>query len=114
MGTECILVIGNNSPLIYAMDTLLIPETGINAIKSTANDLQNLLEEICEFNARVVILEDVEITSDESQSLAQMLMSKRELKFIVVLRNSNHIYVFRKDEVLIQNSSDFIEAIRSA
>ncbi len=40
-----------------------------------------------------------------------MLMSKRELKFIVVLRNSNHIYVFRKDEVLIQNSSDFIEAI---
>jgi hypothetical protein len=96
------------------MEMLLTPETGIRAVKSSASDFQGLIGEVCDSKSQVVILEDAVIAGKENCSLSELLMSNPELKIIVVLRDSNRIHVFRKDEIMIQSSSDFIEAIHSS
>ena len=112
MSTNCLLVIEDDSPLNFALEMLLAPSSGIIAVKSTASDLQGLVDEVCNLKSPVVILEDA-VAMTEKNSLAQLLLSNPELKIIVVLRDSNAIHVFRKDEIMIQSSSDFIEAIQS-
>jgi len=91
---------------------LLVPSSGIQAVKSGARDLQGIVDEVCELKSQVVILED-SATSTEENSLANLLMSNSELKIIVVLKDSNYVHIFRKDEILIQNASEFLEIIRS-
>ena len=112
LNTDCLLVIENDSPLNFALDMLLVPDSGIKAFKSTADNFQGLVNELCNLKSQVVILEDSTISTEEN-SVAHLLMSSPELKIIVVLRDSNYIHIFRKDEVLIHSSSDFLEIIRS-
>jgi len=112
LSTDCLLFIENDSPLNFALDMLLVPDSGIKAFKSNADNLHGLVNELCNLKSQVVILEDSAIQTEEN-SVAHLLMSSPELKIIVVLRESNYIHIFRKDEVLIHSSSDFLEIIRS-
>lgn len=112
MNHHCLLVIDNDSPLNFALEMLLAPSSGIQAVKSNAKDLQGVVDEVCKLKSQVVILED-SATPTEEKSLANLLMSNPELKIIVVLKDSNYVHIFRKDEILIQNSSEFLEIIRS-
>ena len=112
MSTDCLLVIENDSPLNFALEMLLVPSSGIQAVKSSAGDFQGIVDEVCNLKSQVVILEDSAAPSHEN-SLAYLLMSNPGLKIIVVLKDSNYIHVFRKEEVLIQSSSEFLEIIRS-
>lgn len=112
MGTDCLLVIENDSPLNFAMEMLLVPSSGIKAVKSSAGNFQGLVDEVCNLRSQVVIFEDSAIPTEEN-SFTHLLISNPELKIIVVLRDSNYIHVFRKEEILIQSSSDFLEIIRS-
>lgn len=112
MSTDCLLVIEDDSPLNFALEMLLVPSSEIKAIKSNAGDFQGVVEEVCKLEAPVVILED-SATPAKDNSLAHLLMSNPGLKIVVVLRNSNYVHVFRKDEILIQSSSEFLEIIRS-
>lgn len=112
MNNPCLLVIDNDSPLNFALEMLLVPSSGIQAVKSNAKDLQGIVDEVCELKSQVVILED-SATPTEEKSLANLLMLNPELKIVVVLKDSNYVHIFRKDEVLIQNSSEFLEIIRS-
>jgi len=83
-----------------------------NAVKSRANNFQELVDEVCDLNSQVVLLEDSARLNGRN-SPAQLLMSNPGLKIIVVLRESNYIHIFRKEEIMIQSSSDLIEAIQS-
>ena len=112
MSTNCLLMIKNDSPLNFAMEMLLVPDSGIHAIKSIARDFQGLINEVCDLKSEVVILED-EAAVIGKHSLTYLLMSNPDLKIIVVFSESNHIHIFRKDEVLIQNASEFLDIIRS-
>jgi len=112
LSKHCLLVIDKNSPLNFALEMLLVPSSGIRAVKSKAEDLQGIIEEMCGLKSPVVILEDTAKPTEEN-SLAQLLTSNPELKIIVVMRDSNYIHIFRKDEILIQNASEFLEIIRS-
>jgi hypothetical protein len=109
---HCLLVIDNNSPLNLAMEVLLVPDSGVQAIKSTARNLQGVADEVHDLKSSVVILEDSAISAN-GNSLAQILMSNQALKIVVVLRDSNYVYIFRKDEILIENASEFLEIIQS-
>ena len=109
---HCLLVIDNNSPLNLAMEVLLVPDSGIQAIKSSTRNIQGIVNEIRDLESQVVILEDAAICA-EKDSLAHMLMTNPALKIVVVLRDSNYVYIFRKDEILIENASEFLEIIQS-
>lgn len=110
MSTNCLLIIEDDSPLNFALEVLLAPSSGIQAVKSNAADLQDLVNEVCNLKSQVVILEDA-ATRTEKNSLVNMLMLNPDLKIIVVPRDNNHIHIFRKDEILIQSASDFLEII---
>jgi hypothetical protein len=113
LNTNCLLVIDEDSPLNFALEMLLTPGSGVVAVKSNAGDFQDLVDEVCSLQSQVVILEDA-APMTEKNSLAHLLLSNPELKIIVVLRESNTIHVFRKDEIVIQKSSDLIDAIQLA
>jgi hypothetical protein len=112
LSIDCLLIIENDSPLNFALDMLLVPSSEINAVKSNAVDLQGIVDEISNLKSQVVILED-SATPTRKNSLANLLMSNPELKIIVVLKDSNYVHIFRKDEILIENASEFLEIIQS-
>lgn len=112
LSIDCLLVIENDSPLNFALEMLFGSSSGINAVKSRANNFQELVDEVCDLNSQVVLLEDSARLNGRN-SPAQLLMSNPGLKIIVVLRESNYIHIFRKEEIMIQSSSDLIEAIQS-
>ena len=112
MSTDCLLVIEKDSPLNFAMEMLLVPDTGINAVNSKASNFQGVVDEVFNMSSQVVILED-SVTPTEEDSLAQLLISKPDLKIIVILRNSNYVHIFRKEEILIESSSELLEIIQS-
>jgi len=112
LSINCLLIIENDSPLNFALDMLLVPGSEINVVKSNAVDLQGVVDEISNLKSQVVILED-SATPTRKNSLANLLMSNPELKIIVVLKDSNYVHIFRKDEILIENASEFLEIIQS-
>lgn len=112
LSTDCLIVIEDDSPLNFALEMLLVPSSGIKAVKSNADNFQGIVDEVCNLKSQVVILED-SATPTHENSLAHLLMSNPALKIIVVLRGSNYVHIFRKDEVLIQNASEFLEIIKS-
>jgi len=112
LSIDCLLIIENDSPLNFALDMLLVPSSEINVVKSTAVDLQSVVDEVSNLKSQVVILED-SATPTRKNSLANLLMSNPELKIIVVLKDSNYVHIFRKDEILIENASEFLEIIQS-
>jgi len=112
LGIDCLLYIDEESPLNIAFETLLDAKSGINTVKSNASDFQELINEIGDLRSQVVILEDMAIDPREN-SIAGLLASNEELKIIIVLRDSNYIYTFKKEETLIQTSSDLLDEIRS-
>lgn len=111
MSTECLLVIENDSPLNFAFEMLLTPDKGVKATKSSAGDLQILVDEICETKPQVVIFEDTAKLT-ENHTLFDLLMSTPKVTIVIVQRESNYIHVFRKEEIMIESSSDFLEALR--
>jgi len=112
LGIDCLLFVEEESPLTIAFEMLFDAKSGINAVKSNASDLQELINEINDLRSQVVIFEDVAIDSGQN-SIAGLLASSSELKIIVVLRDSNYIYTFKKEQTLIQTSSDLLDEIRS-
>jgi len=112
LGIDCLLFVEEESPLTIAFEMLFDAKSGINAVKSNASDLQELINEINDLRSQVVIFEDVTIDSGQN-SIAGLLASSSELKIIVVLRDSNYIYTFKKEQTLIQTSSDLLDEIRS-
>jgi len=109
---DCLLFVEEKSPLNIAFETLLGPKSGIKAIKSNAEDLQGLVDEMHDLKSQVVILEDLTIKPEEN-FIASLLSSDSELKIIIVLRESNYMYTFKKEEIMIKSSSDLLDAIRS-
>ena len=112
LSTNCLFAIKESSPLNLAFETLLVPSSGVAAVKSKAMDLQELVEEVGNLNSEVLIIEDAVITMEES-SLAHMLFLNPALKLIVVLKADNHVRIIRKDEIQISSASEFLEIIRS-
>ena len=110
--TDCLLFIEDESPLIFAFEMLLDPKSGINAARSKAMNLQDLISEVCESKSQVIVLEDLAINPEEN-AIAGLLASSSVLKIIIVLRDSNYIYTFKKEEIMVQSSSDFLNEIRS-
>ena len=113
MRTDCLFIIDDNSPLNFALEMLFGPASGINAVRSQAVDFQGLVNEVCSLQSPVVLVED-SADANERSPLAQLVMSNPQFKIIVILRDSNYIHIFRKEEVMIESSSELIKAIRSA
>lgn len=112
MSIDCLLIIENDSPLNLAFEMLFGSDSGVDAVKSNAKDFRGLVDEVCNLKSGVVILED-SATGTEENVLADLLMAKPGMKIVIVLRDSNYIHIFRKDEVMIRSSSDFLEIIQS-
>jgi len=111
LSIDCLFFVKDESPLTLAFEVLLGQKSGINAIKSDAENLTDLVQEVCDQKANVIILEDLAINPKEN-AIAGLLASKSDLKIIIVLRESNYIYTFKKEEIVVQSSSDLLNAIQ--
>ncbi len=111
LSIDCLFFVKDESPLTLAFEVLLGQKSGINAIKSNAENLTDLVQEVCDQKANVIILEDLAINPKEN-AIAGLLASKSDLKIIIVLRESNYIYTFKKEEIVVQSSSDLLNAIQ--
>ena len=112
LSIDCLLFVEQESPLNLAFEVLFGSNSGIKAVKSGSENVQELIDEVCNLKSRVIILEDLAVKTGEF-TLANLLASSPELKIIIVLRESNYIYTFKKEEIMVESSSDLLEAIRS-
>lgn len=112
MSANCLIVIDNHSPLNLAVEMFLAPRLSLRAIKSCAIDFQSLVDEIVSLKPQVVMIEDKTIQGD-CNLMNKIFELNIDLKVVVVSSETNYIRIFRKDEVLIQNASEFLEIIQT-
>lgn len=109
---NCLLVSENESPLNMALDRLLSSNPGINVVKWRPTNYQGLIDEICKLKAQLVVLDEFSELAAQN-SLTQLLMYHPTMRVIVVQHSTNQLHVFRKDEVMLQSSSDLLAIIES-
>lgn len=110
MSIDCLFLIEKSSPFNFVFDVLFNEDSGIKAAKSDATQLQDLVAEIYKLKPRTIILEDLAIGPGEN-TLAELLATSLEAKFIIVLRENNYVYTFKLKEVMIQSLSEFLKVI---
>ena len=107
--TDCLLFIEDESPLIFAFEMLLDPKSGINAARSKAMNLQDLISEVCESKSQVIVLEDLAINPEEN-AIAGLLASSSVLKIIIVLREpprGNRSQELKIDSLAVRKEKNF-------
>ena len=111
MSITCLLAIPNNSLLDRALESII--SSGNSEIKlttSAAKNLAELVEEISDLKANIVILAE-SLPLAAKDTLVSLLMSFTELRVIVVSEDTNWLHVFHKRDMLMNRQVDFRDAI---
>ena len=111
MKITCLLAIPNNSLLDRALDSVISGGSSeINLVTSAANNLAELIADISDKRADIVVLaESLPLASKDA--LISLLMSFPELRVVVVSEDTNWLHVFHKKDLLIERQADFRNAI---
>jgi choline kinase len=107
----CLLAIPNNSLLDRALESIISSgNSEIKLITSAAKNLTELVEEISDLEANIVILAE-SLPLAAKDTLVSLLMSFTELRVIVVSEDTNWLHVFHKRDMLMNRQADFKDAI---
>ena len=109
---NCLLVSENESPLTMALYGLLCSSPEINVFKRRPTNYQSLIDEIRNLKVHLIILEEFSELAAQDV-LTQLLLFHSTMKVIVVQQNTNQLYIFRKDEVMLQNPSELLTVLES-
>ncbi len=111
MGVTCLLAVPNNTLLDRALASVILSgNSEIKLVTSAASTLAELVSEISDLRADIVILsESMPLAAKES--LISLLMSFTELRLIVVSEDTNWLHVFHKKDMLMTRQSDFKDSI---
>ena len=111
MSITCLLAIPNNSLLDRALESIISSgNSEIKLITSAAKNLTELVEEISDLEANIVILAE-SLPLAAKDTLVSLLMSFTELRVIVVSEDTNWLHVFHKRDMLMNRQADFKDAI---
>ncbi len=111
MGITCLIAVPNNTLLDRALASVILSGSSeIKLVTSIARNLQELVSEISDLRADVVILsESMPLAAKET--LISLLMSFTELRLVVVSEDTNWLHVFHKKDILMTQQSDFKDSI---
>ncbi len=111
MSITCLLAIPNNSLLDRALESIISSgNSEIKLITSAAKNLTELVDEISDLGANIVILAE-SLPLAAKDTLVSLLMSFTELRVIVVSEDTNWLHVFHKRDMLMNRQADFKDAI---
>src|SRR5512140_1041084 len=111
MSVTCLLAVPNNTLLDRALGSVIMSESSeIKLVTSTARTMAELVTEISDLKADIVILsESMPLASKDA--VISLLMSFTELRLIVVSEDTNWLHVFHKKDMLLAQQSDFKNSI---
>jgi hypothetical protein len=111
LNITCLIAIPNDSLMDRALGSVISGGgSEINLVKSTANEMAELIEEISDKRADVVVLTESSPLAGKD-GLISLLMSFPELRIVVVSEDTNWLYVFHKRDLLMSQRADFRNAI---
>ncbi len=111
MGITCLIAVPNNTLLDRALASVILNGSSeIKLVTSIARNLQELVSEISDLRADVVVLSD-SMPLAAKESLISLLMSFTELRLVVVSEDTNWLHVFHKKDILMTQQSDFKDSI---
>jgi len=111
MSITCLIAIPNNTLLDRALASVILEvNSEIKLVTSAARNLTELVSEISDLKADIVILsESMELAAKDA--LISLLMSFTELRLIVVSEDTNWLHVFHKKDMLMTRQTDFKDSI---
>ena len=110
--TPCVLVMNTDVLLKRAFASLLTVGSNVEIVVSEAEDLQELMSDICKTNPDVVLFSE-SIPFSRKESLSQLLMLQPMHKLIVVSEESNLLNVFSREERLVTQLGDLLTFINA-
>ena len=114
MNIPCVLIVVKNSLLSFALTNLInASDKGVAVIESTARELDELIIEINNNEADVVLLDKTSSFASE-EMLTKLLMMYPKLLLIVVNEENNWLHIYRRDDILMTSARDLLSAIVSA
>jgi hypothetical protein len=87
-------------------------DVGLMVFESRAQSLADLVKEINDNQADVILLEKSSPFAEE-RALTKLLMQYPKLLVIVVDENSNWLRTYRREDILMKSPADLISAIQS-
>lgn len=114
MRIPCLLVITKESLLNLALTNLISASgKGLVVIGSTAQIFEELIMEINQFAADVILLEKNSSFADD-ESLTKLLMMYPKISLIIVNEEDNWLHVYRREDKLITSSADLMDVITAS
>lgn len=114
MHIPCVLALPKDSLLGFTLANLInASDVGLVVCESQAQTLADLVKEIKDNQADVILLEKSSPFADEV-ALTKLLMVNPKLLMIIINENSNWFHIYRKEDVLMTSPEDIISAIKSA
>jgi len=111
LNITCLLAIPNNSLLERAIGHVISDGSSeINLVTSSAKNLAELIAEIANKGAEIVVLAD-SMPLNAKDTLVSLLMSFPELRVVIVSEDTNWLHVFHKKDFLMNQQADFRNAI---
>ena len=114
MPTPCIVALQRDSLIRHTVANLINSSNDrLTAIESEAENLEELIQEINQYEAKVILFENSRPFAQVS-SLLKLLLIQPQVLVIIIEEDNNWLHIFRKENVLLNSTSELLEVIQSA
>ena len=114
MNIPIVLAITKDSVLGFALTNLInASEVGLVVYESQAQTLAELVQEINNSQADVILLENSNTFAREA-ILTKLLMLYPKLLVVIVNEENNWLNIYRREDVLMTSPADLMSVIQSA
>jgi hypothetical protein len=114
LNIPCVLAITKDSVLGFALKNLIdASEVGLAVYESQAQTLAELVQEINDSQADVILLEKSNSFTREA-ILTKLLMLYPRLLVVIVNEENNWLNIYRREDILMTSPADLMNVIQSA
>ena len=106
-----VLVICSELVLLAGIESLLAKEMDFSVITIAPADMSAIKEEVERFQPNVVIC-DENLPFSELTTVMNLARGYPELRVLVVNLHDNRVHVYAKQEFLLNQRTDLVEAVR--
>ena len=107
----CVLVMKTDVLLKRTVVSLMNLEKELEIVVSEAVNITDLAMDVSKINPNVVLFSESQPMAAK-ESLAQLLITYPKLRIIVVSVDSNWLYIYDKEDMLLTNLDDLLTVIK--
>ena len=113
MSIPCILALQKDSLIRLTLANLIgNSEDELVSIDSEAENLEELIREINQYHAKVIIIGNPSTFAKEA-SLSKLLVLSSNLLVIVIQEDNNWLHIYTKEKKLLTSTTDLLDVIHT-